>query len=263
MLTIQTLKRFKYVVYFCLLIALVGLIQPAQAADKIALVIANQNYQQDGVSLKRPLQDAQSIMRALQQNQFQIYGGRVQANLTRQQFELTMERFSNQARGAQVAVVYYAGHGVQDGKANYLIPVDARITRVLDYRYMAVQLKYVLDILTAAGVPVNLVFLDASRDNPFVGARRPGSRGLLREAIPPEILVSYATSQNAVTQDQSPYTPALVRAFGQMANKNIYELMTRVASDVVHQTNGQQRPDFSSSLTRNFCFGGCASTKIK
>ena len=247
----------KYSCWFFLL-SLTAYSIPAQAADKIALIIANQHYQQKGATLDRPMADARSMMQALQQKGFQIYGGRVQTNLTRLRFENTVKQFSRQARGAQVAVVYYAGHGTQDGKANYLIPVDAKIEKALDYRYQAVELRFLLDYMSDSGVPVNLVFLDACRDNPF-GTERGGSRGLLRVATPPEILVSYSTSQGATAQDQSPYTPALVRSIREYGDRNIYELMTQVAAEVVRVTSGKQRPDFSSSLTRNFCLSGCGN----
>ena len=247
-------QTLRFVLFITLLIT--GLCLPAHAADKIALIIANQHYQQSGATLQRPMADAQSMMQVLSQKGFQVYGGKVQTNLTRQRFEQTVKQFSRQARTAEVAVIYYAGHGTQDGKANYLIPVDAKIEKAVDYRYQAVELRFVLDYLGDSGVPVSLVFLDACRDNPFSGARG-GSRGLLRVATPPEILVSYSTSQGATAQDQSPYTPALVRSIREHGGRNIYELMTNVAAEVVKVTGGKQRPDFSSSLTRNFCLAGC------
>lgn len=236
---------------------------PSQSisAERVALIIGNQNYHQNGASLQRPVADAYSVAQTLQQFHFDIYKGKVLTDLSKMEFEAEVAGFAEYAKGAKVAIVYYAGHGAQDGYSNYLIPVDAHITNQVDFSYKAVRLKFILDHLKlTAKSPTSLIFLDACRDNPFVDTRGGSSRGLLREATPSEVLVSYSTSQGSVAADNSPYTPALVRSIRSMPNQNIHDVMTEVAARVVHESSRQQ-PDFSSSLTKYFCFGGCTNFK--
>lgn len=249
----------------CSVLLLGSMCLPLQthAAERVALIIANQDYQQSEAKLSQPLADAELMRQTLSQSKFgfQIYGNRVQRNLSRREFETTIREFANQAQGADVALVYYAGHGAQDGKENYLIPTDAQIGKEWDYRYEAVELQFLLDYLKGAGAAVNLVFLDACRNNPFGGKNRGSKhRGLLRQATPAEILVSYSTSAGNVAADASPYTRALSQAIQALPHHSIYEVITQVNAEVKRHTQDQQIPDFSSSLTQSFCFAGCGDS---
>ena len=244
--------------YSSIITVLACTISMASAAELWALLIANQNYQQSGATLRGPIGNAQSMKAALISKGFRLMDNRIHQDLSKRQLEQLITRFSQRVKGAEAALVYYAGHGVQDSQANYLIPVDAKIEDPVDVRYNGVQLNYMLEKLSLSNTGINLIFLDACRDNPFAGTRSL-TRGLARVAPSGnnETLISYSTSQGRTALDNSPYTPALVSFIKQQASLEVEILLKRVGARVKQQTGGKQRPDYTSSVTSEFCFGQC------
>jgi formylglycine-generating enzyme required for sulfatase activity len=258
----QSVTVMKFKVLFAVLAMVLGMTflgTTVQAGNgkHLALVIGNQDYAQAGAGLSRPTADAEAVAAALKQH-FTLLDGKVHSNLGKEAMETLLLRFAQEAAGADVALVYYAGHGVQDKNVNYLVPVDAQINSMAQIKYQAVDLGLVLDHLEESGTRLNLVFLDACRNNPFGGGRSL-SRGLAR--ITPlgdsETLISYSTSKGNVAADDSLYSPALVKLIQQQPNQPIEMMIKQVGAEVKQKSNNAQHPDYTSSITTAFCFGGC------
>ena len=157
-----------------------------QQQPRIALVIGNANYQED--SLSNPRNDATDIANALRGLGFEVTL-RLDVNL--RAMEDAIDDFNRQLRQGGVGVFYYAGHGVQVNGENYLIPLDAQLSRQNDVRYETLPLGKVLNAMEASATQVNVVIIDACRDNPFYRRWRSGNRSLsvergLNLEVPPE-----------------------------------------------------------------------------
>ena len=162
-------------------------------------------------------------------------------------------------QGADVALFYYAGHGVQVRGANYLVPVSANPTREADVDFQMVDVNLVLRQMQGSGTRLNLVILDACRNNPFGGrGLRASDGGLAQMRAPEGTLISYATQPGNVALDgtdgHSPYTKALATTIKQ-AGLDIFQTFNQVGLAVKRQTGGSQQPWVSSSpIDGNFYF---------
>lgn len=146
-------------------------VSPASAEKRIALIIGNSAYQ--SVSrLENPKSDALLVADTLSKLGFTLVGGGAQVDLDKSSFDNVVQRFGNQLIGADVALFYYAGHGLQVRGTNYLVPVTANPTRETDVDFQMVDVSLVLRQMEGAGTKLNIVILDACRNNPF------GGRGL-------------------------------------------------------------------------------------
>src|SRR5271154_5959662 len=133
---------------------------------------------------------------------FTLIGNGAQVDLDKAAFDDVLQKFGNQLVGADVALFYYAGHGVQVRGANYLVPVNANPAREADVLLQAVDPSLVLASMEGAGTKLNMVLLDACRNNPFGGRGLRGTEGGLAQMRAPEgKLVSYATQPGSVARD--------------------------------------------------------------
>nr|WP_092509395.1 caspase family protein [Afipia sp. GAS231] len=224
---------------------------------RVALVIGNSNYQ-SASKLANPGHDAQSMAQLLSSAGFEVTEA---IDLTRNDMVKAMQDFSAKitARGPKtVAMIYYAGHGVQLAGENYLLPVDAKISAPADLDGNSLRLVDVMGTLESIPSRMRIVVLDACRNNPFPGVSDAG-RGLAIVDAPNGSIVGYSTAPGMEAQDgdsnHSPYT----RAFLQRArepNLPIEQLFKRVRLDVNDATEGRQTPWESSSLTSEFYFFG-------
>jgi uncharacterized caspase-like protein len=144
---------------------------PAAAEKRVALVIGNSAYQ-SVAPLDNPKNDAMLIADTLGRLGFVLVGGGAQVYLDKPAFDAAIQRFGNQLIGADVALFYYAGHGIQLRGTNYLVPITANPAREADVDFQMVDVALVLRQMEAAGTKLNMVMLDACRNNPF------GGRGL-------------------------------------------------------------------------------------
>ncbi|TPI25077.1 peptidase c14 caspase catalytic subunit p20 [Mesorhizobium sp. B3-2-1] len=240
------------------LVALVLLLTltAASAERRIALVLGNSQYQH-AAPLANPARDAQAMAERLKNLGFEVVSG---FDLTKQQTQTTVAQFAKQVRGADVALFFYAGHGLQVSGKNYLLPVDAALEDETSLDFEAVSVDFILRQMSRE-TSIRLVFLDACRDNPLadVLAKTAGIKGAssgLAE-IPIEnggagTLVAFAASPNQLAYDgsgdHSPFTTALLQHIGE-SNVSITEAMNRVTSDVFKATAGKQRPWINVSLT--------------
>jgi hypothetical protein len=231
-------------------IALLLSAYPAAAEKRIALVVGNSAYQ--NVSrLDNPRNDATLMAETLLSLGFTLIGGRAQLDLDKAALDTDVQDFGRQIQGADVALFYYAGHGVQVNGSNYLVPVGANPTREADVDFQMVDTNLVLRQMQGSGTRLNMVILDACRNNPF-GARglRATDGGLAQMRAPEGTLISYATQPGSVAQDggdgHSPYTKALATTIKQ-AGLDIFQTFNQVGLAVKRETGGSQQPWVSSS----------------
>jgi uncharacterized caspase-like protein len=237
-----------------------GVIPAAHAEKRVALVIGNSAYQ-SVPKLPNPDNDAKLMSDTLLSLGFFVVGGGARLDLDKSGFDAALEEFSKQLVGADVALFYYAGHGVETHGVNYLVPVDAHPQDEADVFAQMVSTSDILDRLEKSGTRINLVLLDACRDNPFRGVRST-SRGLAQMPAPIGTLISFATQPRSVSLDgeggHSPYTSALVAAM-QRPGAGLFKTFNEVGLAVSKATGGQQLPWVSSSpISGNFFFTGRA-----
>lgn len=230
---------------------------PQSGEQRVALVIGNSNYQ-SAPKLANPGNDAQSMAQLLNSAGFEVTEA---IDLTRNDMVKAVQDFSAKitARGPKtVAMIYYAGHGVQLAGENYLIPVDARISTPADLDGNSLRLVDLMGTLESIPSRMRIVVLDACRNNPFPGVSDAG-RGLAIVDAPNGSIVGYSTAPGMEAQDgdsnHSPYTSAFLRR-AREPNLPIEQLFKRVRLDVNGATEGRQTPWESSSLTSEFYFFG-------
>jgi uncharacterized caspase-like protein len=179
-----------------IVLAILGLAMvaaPAAADKRVALVIGNSAYQ-NVARLENPVNDARLMADTLRGLGFTLVGGGAQLNLDKAGFDNAVQSFGNQVVGADVGLFYYAGHGVQVRNSNYLVPVSANPTREADVFVQMVDIAVVLSQMEGSGTKLNLVILDACRNNPFGGrGLRSTDAGLAQIRAPEGTLISYAT----------------------------------------------------------------------
>jgi TPR repeat protein len=232
----------------------------ADGKDRIALVVGNSAYR-NVAPLDNPKNDAALVARTLQELGFTLIGGGAQINLDKAALDRAVQSFSQRMQGADVALFYYAGHGVQIRGSNYLVPVDANPTREADVDFQMMDVNLVLRQMEGSSTRLNLVILDACRNNPF-GSRglRGTEPGLAQMRAPEGTLISYATQPGNVAQDgsdgDSPYTKALAATI-RRPGLDIFQTFNEVGLAVERLTGGAQQPWTSSSpIDGNFYFSG-------
>ena len=222
----------------------------AAATPRIALVIGNSSYAE--APLANPVNDAKLMAETLRGLGFDVIE-RVDADLKTIQlaiFELQDRLF--EAGKDAVGLFFYAGHGVQVGGQNYLIPLNTNIKKEREVAVKAVSAGFILGQMEAAGNRMNFIILDACRNNPLTRSFRSASRGLARMDAPRGSLVAYSTGPGEVAADgtgvNSPYTLALTEA---MRTPGIpaEQMFKLVRNRVLDETNGEQTPWEESSLT--------------
>jgi hypothetical protein len=225
--------------------------------QRVALVIGNSNYR-NAPQLANPDNDAQSMAQFLNSAGFEVVEA---TDLTQNDMIKVVQDFSArvQAHGPNtVAMIYYAGHGVQLAGENYLVPVDAKVSTAGDLVGDSVRLVDVMATLEAIPSRMRIVVLDACRNNPFPTINDAG-RGLAIVDAPNGSIVGYSTAPGTEALDgdggHSPYTSAFLQ-LAREPNVPIEQLFKRVRLDVTHSTEGAQTPWESSSLTSDFYFFG-------
>jgi hypothetical protein len=244
---------------------------PSDAASpekRVALVIGNSAYQ-NTPALPNPRNDATEIGKVLKRLGFEVD---VQVDLTKSTLDKVLRQFGDRLEGAQVAVFYYAGHGIQVAGTNYLIPIDATLRKEKDLYFEVSELNLVLQQMEGAQ-RVNLVFLDACRDNPLskklaegMGSGRSTliGRGLAPMKASDGTMISYATKDGEVASDgkgkHSPYSQAILNHIE--APMEISQMLRKVREDVKKITDNRQTPWEYGSLTGDFYFTGPIKVEI-
>jgi hypothetical protein len=225
----------------------------AQTLRKVALVIGNGNYA-SVQKLPNPPHDAELLASKLKALGFTLIGDSAQNNLKLSQFNSELQQFSASAHTADVAIFYYAGHGLQANGINYLVPVDANpIHGMSDVPMQMVDASTVLDTLDKANIKLKIMILDACRNNPFVSrglsADTNGladmSRGLTAMAAPEGTAIWYATQPGDVAQDgagnNGPFALAISHSI-LVPGLDIFGVFNKTGLEVMGATNPKQVP---------------------
>ncbi len=217
-----------------------------------ALVIGNAGYRV--APLNNPLNDARAMADALQRLGFRV---EKLENASQPQMFEAIRRFGDRLRAGGVGLFYFAGHGVQVKGRNFLIPVDVAIEREDEVPYKGVDASQVLDKMESAKNPLNIVILDACRNNPFARRTRSAAAGLAQMEAPVGTIVAFATAPGAEAIDgdgqNGVYTQHLLKFMTQPGLK-VEDVFKRVRVAVRQQTSGRQIPWENTSLEGDFFF---------
>ena len=259
MTAIRTVRRLAVPVVLAAWAALWAV--QADAAPRVALVVGNGGYDPANIArLANPVNDARLMASALERVGFDVS---LVTDAGQDAMRRAIKAFGKRLRGAgdtAVGLFYYAGHGVETGGSNYLIPIGAEVESAMDLQSDAVPAQWVLSRMEAAGNRLNMVILDACRNNPYAGRVRGGGRGLARMDAPSGSLIAYSAAPGQVAADgegeNSPYTLALAEALVEPGMK-VEEMFKRVRVRVEDETGRRgrtQTPWESSSLRGDFYF---------
>jgi len=235
----------------------------ADTGKRVALVIGMSNYRNIPV-LDNPKNDARLIAQTLKELGFTLVGNGSQLDLDKAGLDRAVQAFGTQVAGADVAFFYYAGHGLQVRGTNWLVPVGANPSGEKDLDFQMVDAQLVLRQMEASGTRLNLVVLDACRNNPFGGrGLRAATGGLAQMQAPEGTLISYATQPGNTAQDgeggNSPYTHALSETL-RTPGMEVRNVFNQVGLKVKRATGGTQQPWMSASpIDGDFYFAGTPS----
>lgn len=248
-------------VLFCLAS---GCVAAASTGQRIALIIGNSNYVELS-ALQNPENDARAMAGALEALGFDVI---LKVDADRRGMARAIRDFGRQLTGAgtdSVGLFFYAGHGVQAGNTNYLMPLHAEVVGEADLEIEAVDANWVLRQMEEAGNALNIIILDACRNNPFRGSFRSADRGLARINAPTGSIVAYSAAPGQVAADgdgeNSPYTAALIEAM-QEPGIELSRVFRQVRVEVTAATGGDQTPWEEQSLTGDFFFVPEAETQV-
>jgi uncharacterized caspase-like protein len=230
-----------------------GSLAASPAAAKHALVIGNGKYRH--APLRNPVNDAGAMAQALMKLGFAVALG---LDFTQAQMQAAIRAYGAALTAARATgLFYFAGHGAQLDWRNYLLPVDAEIADAAELRERGVDVGTVLDGVRQSQSPMNLIILDACRDNPFGDAHRVDQKGLSQLDAPPGTLLAYATAPGNTASDGAGahglYTEHLLREIPVPETK-VEDVFKRVRLAVRRRSNGAQIPWESTSLEDDFWF---------
>lgn len=232
---------------------------------KLPLVIGNNRYQYQ--QLDNPVNDATEIARMLRKIGFEVL---LETNVDQIAMLNAIHNFSTRLSARPgVGLFYFAGHGVQVNGQNYLLPIDNN--KILDkysLQSYAVDAESILARMNSAKNKLNIIILDACRDNPFRGSTRSLGRGLARLESTSGSIIAFATSPGKTAEDSSIggknglFTRHLLDGLkvAHQSHQRIDDMFMQVRNAVMQESKGNQEPWYSASLNKAFCFGGCQTS---
>ena len=221
---------------------------------RVALVVGNSTYKIR--PLKNSRNDADDMSRTLKSSGFEVIDVR---DASLQQMRTGIRQFGDRLINNDVGLVYYSGHGIEIKGKNYFIPVNADIQREDEVADQSLDVSSILEKMSTAGKGVNILIVDACRDDPFGRSFRSSFRGLANMDAPVGTIIAFSTSPGKVASDgdvrerNSPYTKHLLKAM-QLPNKPIEQVFKEVRRAVQTETNNQQTPWENTSLSGDFYF---------
>ena len=238
-------------------ILLLGFSPATQAENRVALVIGTDAYAMLP-DLNNAAKDAEGMAAKLRGLGFDVI---LRLNATERHMGRALTDFENRLTKAQVGLVFYAGHGIQADGRNYLIPADAQVEIEEDLRYEGIDSGDFLEAMKRAGSPLNIVVLDACRDNPLPRRTRSAARGLAVVPVPKGIqgtAILYSAAPGQTAQDgpkggHGVFTGELLKALDQPGLK-LEDVFKRTATQVAALTRNTQDPWFHSSIKGDFYF---------
>ncbi len=247
----------KLIVIVCFLISFTSYSQE----KRLALVIGNSTYEHGG-ELRNPVNDAVAMNKALSQFGFEVMEF---FNLSQKEMKRAIDEFGMKLKSYDVGLFFYAGHGIQANGNNYLIPIEANLSIEQDVEYDCVRADRILAKMDASGANVNLVILDACRNNPFERSwtRSTGGKGLAFMNAPSGTLIAYATAPGSTASDGTGrnglYTESILESM-QISGITILQMFQNVRLLVSQRSNNQQTPWESTSLIGDFYFGSLSQS---
>ena len=233
-------------------LAAAGASAQAPKPPRLALVIGNSTYKD--APLPNPVNDAADIAKALEASGFTVMK---RENATLREMHLALREFGDRLGRQSTGLVYFAGHGLQVRGRNYLLPVDADIAREDEVAFAALDVGAVMEKLDSAKNPVNIVILDACRNNPFGSRLSPSAKGLAPIDAPPGTFIAFATAPGSTAADgggrNGLYTHHLVREIAR-PGAAIEEMFKAVRAGVRKDSKSAQVPWESTSLETSFVF---------
>ena len=226
--------------------------QRKQDKSCIALVVGNSKYAD--APLKNPVNDAEDTAKALENLGFTVTKV---LDTDRIAFQKAVEEFGKSIIGKQAACFYYAGHGIQVAGENFLLPVGETLNNEAEVQYKAVNAGLVLAQMEAAKCPINLVVLDACRNNPLSKTGRSSVKGLAQVQGPAGSVIVYATAAGQIAGDGDGRNGVFTAAFLKhltTPGQDIDLFLRVVSGEVQKASEGKQVPWRSSNLTQGFCF---------
>jgi hypothetical protein len=227
-------------------------VDKSRTEQRFALVIGNSDY--EIAPLRNTVNDAKDMAQTLRDIGFEVI---YKENISKDDMKRNIRLFGEKIRNGDVGLFYFAGHGLQVKGLNYLVPVDAKLNSEEEAEYECIEVGFILAQMESARNDMNIIILDACRNNPFARSFRSSSRGLAPINAPRGTLIAYATGPGSVASDGNGrngiYTQELLRNI-RIPNLGIEEVFKRVRVSVLNLTQSKQTPWESSSLTRDFYF---------
>ena len=246
----------RYILILLVVFCNASFAQPGE--NRVALVLGNSAYK--SAPLRNPTNDAKDMAAKLKGMGFTVVE---RNNLTVKQIGSTLREFRSKLTPGSVALVFYAGHGLQIKGENYFPTVDAEIAGEEDVPNQSLSMRQIMDVLGDAKTRLNLVFLDACRNNPYARSFRSSSDGLSKVNAPSGTLISFATRPGSVAADGTGrnglYTGALLASMDSRGEP-IEQVLKRVVTSVKASSKNQQEPWMEGSIEGEFCFGNCMTT---
>jgi hypothetical protein len=231
----------------------------AAAADRVALLIGNNNY--GAAPLRNAVNDAHDLSEALKELGFQVI---VRENASRKDMIDAIREFGTAIDGASTALFFYAGHAMQFKERNYLVPIDAAMGSEEDVTFFSVEIGQIFDRMDRARTRFNFIILDACRDNPFASSFKLTSSGLAQMSSPSGTLIAYATSPGSVAADgfgrNGIYTKHILQNI-KLPDLPAEIMFKRVREGVERETRRLQTPWDSSSLKGDFVFAATSGAR--
>ncbi|MCB1207103.1 MAG: caspase family protein [Verrucomicrobiae bacterium] len=227
------------------------------AESRVALVIGNGAYE-NGSPLRNPVTDAKDIAGSLKRCQFDLIGGQALVDVSHEEMEQGISKFRKAAQEADVALFFFAGHGLEMDGTNYLVPTDAVVEEEYQVKHRTVSLTEVMDSMAGSRGSLKIIILDCCRDNPLGRAwGRRLSRGLSAiDDTPDGTIILFSAGPGKVASDgegrNSPFTAVLKEAILE-ENAEIETVFKKVGSRVQEDT-GSQRPWMNSNYYQSFVF---------
>lgn len=220
---------------------------------RLALVIGNAGYHHVA-ALGNPANDARDFAKVLKQLGFEVI---FRTDVSKNDMERVVGEFGDKLKPGDIGLFYYAGHGMQVEGRNYLVPVDATVSSQQRVKLEMVDVDVVLDQMALSKTKVSLVILDACRNNPFESNIRSTSGGLAQINAPEGTFIAYATAPGKVANDGNGenglYTSELIKEI-KAPGLSVEDVFKHVRVGVSRESNGEQVPWESSSLTGDFYF---------
>ncbi|MES2937805.1 MAG: caspase family protein [Pseudomonadota bacterium] len=250
-------RAFHWLAFALWSIACLWLLWPQQAhaqqqqQKRVALLIGNAGYQ--AAPLRNPPNDVREMEAALRGIGFRV---QTVLNANQNQMKRAVRDFGDMAQGADIAFVYYSGHGTQANGENYLLPIGAAINKESDYEVEAVSANALMRQIAGARPKAAVVVLDACRDNPFAAVTRSTAKGLGRMDAPVGTMVAFATSPNTTASDEGHYARVLAKQL-RTPGLELYDVFRNTTAEVRRLTGGKQEPRVSEvSITDRIYLAG-------